>query len=421
MKKKFLAAVMIAAGILAGCGNDAPVYNPVQPMSDVMESPSGSGEENGDGSDEGTEAQEPVMADGMKANGEQHPITDRQEADGKMQSYLTGEWKDADVVQRRNFAVMIPNNLLKVPGTDRYATVPQHGISNASIIYEAPVEGRITRLMAFFEDYDGLDKIGPVRSSRDYYVYEAMAYDSIYCNWGLAVPYVASVINSDRIDNISVKLDGIDVGFGGGADDPFGRGLNPGYSSEFTSSMNIAGYEKGVEKLNYAKTYQEHGRFQQAFTFADEGYIATYESYPDATVIYPGGTTSNSGGYGHRSGDSAIRFEYNPEDHLYYRYQYGAPQVDADNNEQLAVTNVVFKVCHGEVRDDHDYLAFGIHGTGTAYVFTNGKVIQGTWKRESDYAPNIFYDADGKEVVFNQGKTWICCIWDEYEDYVEWQ
>ena len=421
MKKRILAAIIIAMGILVGCGDNAPVNSPVQ----VTPFP----DESGSSSDDGTQAnptEEPVAENGKLANGEQHPIKERTEVNGQMQSYLTGEWKDADVVQRRNMAVMIPNNLKKVPGKDYSATVPQYGISRASIIYEAPVEGRITRLMAIFEDYDDLDLIGPIRSSRDYYVYEAMAYDSIYCNWGLAIPFVAPIINTDRIDNISVKLEGIDVGFGtnSNAGDPFGRDLNPGYATEFTSSMNIAGYTKGVEKLGYAKTYEEHGRFKQAFTFADEGYIATYDGYPEATVVYPGGTTSNKGGYGSNTGDNAIRFEYNKEDGLYYRYQYGAPHVDAGNNEQLAVSNVVFKICHGEVRapeSGYDYLAFGVHGTGKAYVFTNGKVIEGTWKRGSDYEANIFYDKNGEEIVFNQGKTWICCIWEEYSEFMDWE
>lgn len=416
MKKGILAAMIITMGILAGCGDNAPVNSPAQvtPFTDETE----------DSSDNVTSetdpTEEPMAGNGMFMNGERHPITERTEVNGQMQSYLTGEWKDANVVQRRNMAVMIPNNPIKS------ATVPQHGISYASIIYEAPVEGRITRLMAIFEDYDDLETIGPIRSSRDYYVYEAMAYDSIYCNWGLAVPFVAPIINTDRIDNISVKLEGIDVGFGTNPNngDPFGRGLNPGYATEFTSSMNIAGYTKGVEKLGYAKTYEEHGRFQQAFTFADEGYIATYEGYPEATVIYPGGTTSNQGGYGSYTGENAIRFEYNEEDGLYYRYQYGAPHVDVDNNEQLAVSNVVFKLCHGEKKvpdSKDDYLAFGVHGTGKAYVFTNGKVIEGTWKRNSDYEANIFYDTNGNEIVFNQGKTWICCIWEEYSEFMDWE
>lgn len=415
MKKKVLAAIVIAAALLAGCGDEEPTSSPVEEVTGLEAHDMGQIS----GPVETAEPEEiaTTTEDGFMTGGENHPITNREIVNGQMQSYLTGEWKDANVVQRRNFAVMIPNNRLTVPGSNGATTVPQHGISKASIIYEAPVEGRITRLMAIFEDYDDLDKIGPVRSSRLYYVEEAMAYDSIYCNWGLAVPYVAPVINTDLIDNVSVKLEGIDVG----ADEAFGRGLNSGYSTEFTSSMNIAGYEKAVARLGYATTYDAHGRFEQAFTFADEGYIAAYENYPDATVVYPGGTESNKGGYGSYTGSNAIKFEYNEDDRLYYRYQYGLPHVDVDNNEQLAVSNVVFKVCRGEILDAHDYLSFGVTGGGDAYVFTNGKVIKGTWKRTGNFAANIFMDENGNEIVFNQGKTWICCIWDEYADNISWE
>lgn len=393
MKKKALAAVIIMTVFLTGCGGEQPVSSPLQ----TLEPQPLTTEEPAEEEDWGEQ-------DGFKLGGEKHTITERTEVNGQMQSYLTGEWKDADVVQRRNMAVMIPNNP---------PAMPQYGISQASIIYEAPVEGRITRLMGIFEDYDALDHIGPVRSSRDYYVYEAMAYDSIYCNWGLAVPYVAPIINTDRIDNISVTLLGIDQG----ADEAFKRYSRPGYAQEFTGYLVVDGYRDAVERLKYDTTYEEHGRFEQAFTFADEGYLAGYKDCPDATKIYPGGTGSNSGGYGSNN----ACFTYDPKDRLYYRSQYGKEQVDEYNDEQLAVTNVVFKVCHGEVRDDHDYLAFQVHGSGTAYVFTNGKVIEGTWKREGDNKPNVFYDKNGDEIVFNQGKTWICCIWEEYAEYATWE
>lgn len=417
MKKKVLIAIIIAIGILAGCGNDDSVPSNTNGIEDL-------GHDMGslatDAPEESTEPEGSVVVtdDGLIKGGENHPIGNRAVVDGKMQSYLTGEWKDAEVAQRRAMAVMIPNNYLKIPGTSNYSTVPQHGISQASIIYEAPVEGRITRLMAFFEDYDDLDLIGPVRSSRRYYVYEAMAADAIYCNWGLAVPYVSDLINSDKVDNVSVKLEGIDVG----ADEAFGRGLNSGYAKEFTSSLNIEGYNKAVKRLGYATTYEESKHFKQVFTFTDEGYLATYSDYPDATVVYPGGPKSNKGGYGSYSDDKATRFEYNEDDRLYYRYQYGEPHVDADNDEQLAVTNIIFKVCHGEViPESKDYLIFGVHGTGTAYIFTNGKVIEGTWSRSGDNEPNIFYDKSGNEIVLNQGKTWFCLIWEEYAEYMSWE
>lgn len=398
MKKKVLAAVMAAAFILSGCGGEgqelpSPIRT-VEPVDLSTEPPAP------DASEEITpEPEQPAEA---AAN----IITERSVVDGKMQSYLTGEWKDAEVVQRRNMAVMI-NNITE--------SLPQYGISRASIMYEAPVEGRITRLMGLFEDYDDLDHIGSVRSSRDYYIYEAMAYDSIYCNWGLARPWVEELINSDRIDNISCPLPGIY----NPANNAFDRISRPGKSKEHTGYLFIDGYNKDVEKLGYEKNYTS--RFVQAFTFVNEGYVATYDEYPDAVKVYPGGTQSNAGGYGKHN----PCFEYNAEDGLYYRSQYGQKHIDEMNGEQLSVTNVVFKVCHGEERlpDDpeYDYLAFGVHGTGDAYVFTNGKVIKGTWRRDGDYEPNLFYDEKGEEIIFNQGKTWICCIWDDYAQYISYE
>ncbi len=408
MKKKVLAAVLIAMTMLVGCGSN--------------------------NADESTEATGPIIleeetipssSETEESSVEEEPeepeisvIEEREIVNGKMQSYLTGEWKDAEVVQRRNMAVMQPNNQRAGYG-ESSPLLHQYGISKASIIYEAPVEGRITRLMCLYEDYDDLEKIGPIRSSRDYYIYEAMAYDSIYVNWGLARPWVEELINSDRIDNISASVAGIYNGY----DAAFFRDTTvfPGSASEFTGFLNVKKYADGVKARGYETEYRD--TFEQAFTFANDC-VATYDDYPEATKIWPGGKSDNAGGYGNYA-ENNIMFEYNKDDQLYYRYQYGAPHIDCMNDEQVAVTNVVFKICHGEERlpDDpnYDYLAFGVHGTGDAVIFTNGKVIEGTWSRESDTAANKFYDADGNEIVMNQGKTWICCIWKEFSEYMLWQ
>lgn len=407
LNKKILAAVFVAAGILTGCGDgDVSTFQPSNPIiTDTPATPSPTAEPTP------TEVPGTSMGEGLLSGGETHTIGTRTVVDGKKQSYLTGEWKDASVVNRRNMAVMINN---------RKQGLPQYGISKASIIYEAPVEGRISRLMCYFEDYDDLDHIGTVRSSRDYFVYEATGLDSIYCNWGLAVPYVADLINSDRVDNISYPLEGIKVG----SIEPFGRlqrGKSPvtgnDYSLEHTSYMFIDGYNKALAKRGYRTNYNQD--FKGAFLFADAGYVATYDSYPDATRVYPGGKDFNSGGYG-REGMNPC-FTYNPTDRLYYRTQYGAEHIDEMTGEQLAVTNIVFKICHGEVRDANDYLIFGIHGSGDAVIFTNGKVIEGTWSRESDEVPNTYLDKNGNEIVLNQGKTWVCCIWKEFKEFMLWE
>lgn len=428
MKKKLAAVLVIAMamGLLAGCGEDGGPSSPVSslgsspiitdpPESDTAEQPPEESEPSSEESD---------LGNGLMPGGETHTIGARTVVDGKMQSWLTGEWKDEAVAGRRSMAVMMPNNK-RAGYKDSSPLMKQNGISHASIIYEAPVEGRITRLMAIYEDYDDLEIIAPVRSSRDYYIHEAMAFDSIYVNWGLAVPWVELLIKSDHIDNISQPLQYNENGYA----PAFGKdqSLIPGAASEFTSYVDVANYIKGVEAKGYEKNYRN--TFVKAFEFADDGYVATYDDFPDATKAYPGGTGTNSGGYGSHN----PCFEYNAEDRLYYRSQWGEPHTCALTGEQLTVSNVIFKVCKGSLKEPghSDYLDFVTDGSGKAYIFTNGKVIEGTWERKGaadpSYGnyfnpnPTLYYDKNGNEVVLNQGKTWICCIWDEYEQFVSWE
>ena len=404
MKKKVLAAIILAMGILVGCGSSG---NEESQSMVITPLPSESQEASSSASEKESTVESTVESEAVDP--EDLIITERDAVDGKMQSYLTGEWKDEDVVKRRSMAVMMPNNK---------PALPQYGITQASIVYEAPVEGRVTRLMCIVEDYDDMEYIGPVRSARDYYLYEAMAYDSIYCNWGLAVPFVSPIINTDRIDNVSQAVSGISKA----ASEAFDRIKRPGYATEFTGYMFIEGYEKAVKRLGYETEYTD--RFVQAFTFANDGHRAEYKDSDDATMVYPGGKDTSAANYKRSGyGDAKSYFEYDEKDGLYYRYQFGGPHTDEMNGEQVAVSNIVFKVCHGEVREpsDKDYLAFGVHGEGEAYVFTNGKVIKGTWERKADYEPNMFYDEDGNEIIFNQGKTWICNIWESYADLVYYE
>ena len=380
--KKFIFAILAAAVLCVGCSKEEPeIQVPVgEPLEEVLEEAESVEEEEEEGF--------PV-------------IEEREVVNGEIQSYLTGEWIDEEVGNRRPLAVMVPNNS---------PALPQYGLSKAGVIYEAPVEGRITRLMAVVEDYDDLERIGPVRSSRDYFIYVALEYDAIYCNWGLARPYVEELINSDRVDNVSAAVAGINKP----GDEAFGRVKRPGYATEFTGYLFMEGYTKAVERLGYATDYEDS--FVPKFTFAADNYRAEYEEMEDATLIYPGGKEKNQGGYGVAN----PYFEYNKEDGLYYRYQYGNKQIDEENDEQLAVSNVVFQYCHGEVRDAKDYLAFGVHGEGDCIVFTNGKQIKGRWMRyDGDDTPAKYYDEDGNEIIFNQGKTWVCNIWEEYAEHVE--
>lgn len=311
-------------------------------------------------------------------------------------SYLTGLTVSESIQKTRPLAVMF-NNI--------QAGCPQAGIGEASVVYEAPVEGRITRLMGLFEDYSNLERIGSIRSSRDYFVYFALEYDALYAHFGQATPYVGELLNSDRVDNISGAVSGIDHP----APNTFYRSSDR--KAPHNVYINPDGIAKDIEKFRYRTTLKED--YQAKFQFADEDNPVNYTDKPDALRLYPGGKSSTAA-----NGFSKTQsyFEYNPEDGRYYRFQYGEKQIDELTGEQLTYSNVIFQYCHGEVRDENDYLAFGCHGDDgyKVQVFTAGKMVTGTWSRLADGVPASYVDEAGNPIVLNPGKTWICIVWDEY-------
>lgn len=317
-------------------------------------------------------------------------------------SYLTGMQVDEAIGRQRPLAVMF-NNI--------EAGCPQTSISRADVVYEAPVEGRITRLMGIIEDWHDLTKIGSIRSCRDYFLSFALEFDPIYVHFGQATVYVGDMLNSDLVDNISGAVAGIDR-----------PAANAFYRTDdrkaphnlYASAEGIMEY---IEKFQYNLTYDSE--YYGKFKFAADGEDLDYSMYPDATLLYPGGKERNKA-----NGYSLVGayFEYNEEDGKYYRYQYDGPQIDDMTGEQLAYDNVIFQYCYGEVRDDEDYLAFECFGSdksNKSIVFTEGKMIEGTWWRDgSNSAPAKYLDENGDRVILNQGKTWICIIWLDYEDDV---
>ena len=96
----------------------------------------------------------------------------------KSKNELTGLPIDEEYVNKRPIRVMI-NNL--------EGAQPLLGVSDADLIYECPVEGGITRLLAIFKNPKGIQKIGSVRSARPYFINIAQGLDAIYMHIGGSV------------------------------------------------------------------------------------------------------------------------------------------------------------------------------------------------------------------------------------------
>jgi hypothetical protein len=87
------------------------------------------------------------------------------------------------------------------------------------------------------------------------------------------------------------------------------------------------------------------------------------------------------------------------------------PHVSSDGT-QFSAKNVVVQVVKTRLTEIVD--ANGVRspevisvGSGKAYVFRNGKVIKGTWERDSAADLTKFIDATGQEISLTPGNTWV--------------
>lgn len=94
--------------------------------------------------------------------------------------------------------------------------------------------------------------------------------------------------------------------------------------------------------------------------------------------------------------------------------------MDELTGKQLAVTNVIFQYCDGNVLDAKDYLHFATQSQGNkCIVFTNGKRIDGYWSNPGELGtPARYYDESDQEITLNRGTTFICIIWNDYAEDV---
>ena len=366
MKNKRIIAMLLALTLtlgLAGCSflkKEEPEPEPVAEES-VIEEPKPESEE---------PEKEPLVIEAENIPAEDIP-------EGMVKSLLTGEYVDEAIGKRRPVAFMIDN----VQGA-----FPHYGFRNGGVMIEAPVDtGEQTRKLLIMEDYDDLDRIGSLRSSRDYYISYALGFDAIYCHYGQAA-YALPFLEDDIVNNISGLM-------------PYGG--NFFYrSSDLVAPHNAQASGKSIneaiEYLGYEKNHKDD--VETSFKFQRVGESIDMSSGEDAKYVTSGFASSNSS------------FVYNEEDGLYYRSQFGSEEIDGATNEQVRVKNVLLEYENCSNYEDSTYLHFEVKGKGRGKYLTDGKAIDITWEREDQYSPAKYYTADGEELRMNTGKTYVLII-----------
>ena len=101
-------------------------------------------------------------------------------------------------------------------------------------------------------------------------------------------------------------------------------------------------------------------------------------------------------------------------------------QFDQASGDVLEYSNIIFQYCDISPYLDYEwnneptkYLNIDCLSGGKGKFITNGKAIDITWSKDSEWGVTHYYDNNGKEITLNQGKTWVCIIDTKELDRVE--
>lgn len=282
-------------------------------------------------------------------------------------SPLTGLEVDLELIKRPVTGVMIENS----PDAR-----PQAGLTEAGVVYEAIAEGGITRFLALFQEARP-SYIGPVRSARPYYVEWALSYDASYAHVG------GSPEALKRIKSLDVK----------DLDQFANSGAYERVSNRFSPHNVYTSMDK-LDDLNKAKGYKGSDFTPFKRKKAEPSKEPTAQSI-DLTIS---------------SANYNVHYDYDAEHNSYDRVMGGRAHKDERSGKQVSPKVVIAIVTTKKLHSDGKHTVYGTTGEGSVYVFQDGKVSKGTWKRNQYNSQYVFYNKDGKVIPLNPGQTWITLL-----------
>jgi Protein of unknown function (DUF3048) N-terminal domain/Protein of unknown function (DUF3048) C-terminal domain len=256
---------------------------------------------------------------------------------------------------------------------------PSAGLNQADIVFEEPVEGAITRLVAVFQ-CRGASLVGDLRSARqpDAGILSQFS-DPIFAHAGGIDPVLNLLASSPLIDKNLLYASG---------------------STMIHPSGRVAPYA----------------------TFADTSTLWALDpgdTTPPApifpySVALPGGAVPGSGGSVHIpfSASSDVTWQWSAPSGAYLRSYSGTPDKLVDGSQSAAANVVVMTVPTSigywvENEEGGREVDVTATGSGPLLVMRNGAAIAGTWSRASLTQPATLTGPGGIPITLQPGNTWV--------------
>lgn len=325
-------------------------------------------------------------------------------------SLLTGE-PLADVAEQKApvYCIQTPN------GTD--GARPQAGLNQAGVIFEAIAEAGITRFAAIYQKPTSAI-IGPIRSLRLYYLEWDTPFDCTIVHAGGAADAL-SAVSSGRYKDLSENYTYM---YRGTYRQRLWNNLftTADYLQRFSSDH---GYNESDVK-GFTRMTPEESNEARINDLAVEKLDITKPTNKNTSEL-----TAKVGEINVKFGgipNFNANYVYNPENNTYSRsYQSGAKhevyQCKAENLgeknpedvcelTQMAPSVVIAMVVSERRASDNYHEVITTTGSGKAYVFQNGNVVEGTWNKPTKVDQIKFLDQDGKEIKLAPGQTFVSAI-----------
>lgn len=262
---------------------------------------------------------------------------------------------------------------------------PPSGLSFAPIVYEAPAEGNITRFMALYAFLELPEKVGPVRSARPYYL-------DYLIEWGS--PLYLHV---------------------GGSPDALARLISPAYN-DFNEYYHGQNFVRDSARSAPHNIYTSKDLLKDLIAPVEDTWLKTADYFPItfATSTENSFFASNAQGTTDAKKVSItflnsghlVNWVWNANEKNYERMQAGNIHRDS-SGEPIVADNVIIQQVKTKVLDDIGRLKIDTTGSGAAWIISNGKKIEGVWKKSTTVARTQFFTKNNQLIVMPPGTTWF--------------
>jgi hypothetical protein len=315
---------------------------------------------------------------------------DKDQEPVQRRSVFDGLAIDPDTKERA-ISLMIDNHSLARDGHE--------GMRSASVVYEALVEGGITRIMLVFP-YQELDRVGPVRSARDYFVDFSEEYGGIYVHAGGSPTALDQLWASDRVYSIEEDIAEAGETYSFRADE---------YEAPHDLFFDLLLSKEWAEEQNY--TLEESLKtwcFIKGQGDKDQGPSDESSKIESVSLIELNFSNDVTSSY-------YVQFQYDAEDESYrrfYRSESRSPHIDKGDNLQIAPQNLIVQIAPSFLieGDEKERLEMQHVGSGDGFYYSKGKKQVITWEKNTKDSVTKFFGKNGDELCVHPGQTWVAIV-----------